>query len=199
MKTRVITALVMPGGWHKPEIDRAGRPLPNPIRGDTFEHLIENVTKFRTDNLIPLGNVLQDVEDFICATYPRSCGSVRGAKVSIEVSRSQPTAPTITDRMVAWLAGVLNNHSQEKLVLNTEARARAEVCRKCPLNVKWNISCGSCVEQVGRLSTAVRLGNDVPWGKKLFACKAAGHENRSAVWLRNPGPRPSNVPAHCWL
>jgi len=200
-KTRVITSMVMPGGWHKPENDRAGRPLPQSIRADTFWDLIDAVTKFRADNLIPIGNVLHDVEEYICKTHPGSC-THRGARVSVQITTA-PSAPstaqTITDQMIAWMDSRLDNHSVDRTVVDADARSRAEVCRKCPMNIKWNTGCGTCVDAVGRLSTALRLGKDVPGGRRLFACKILRHENRSAVWLDRSliGESPS-LPAHCW-
>jgi hypothetical protein len=201
-KTRVIEGIVMPGGWHKPEVDRAGRPLPQPIRAGTFDELVVAVTKFRADNLIPIGNVVQDCEDYICTNFPSSCIRVKGASVQVTMTRGPAATPTqrLTDDMLQWMDKVLDKHESDRLILPNEAKSRAEVCRKCPLNKQWNISCGSCTEQVGRLGTAIRLGHDTPWGKKLYACTAARFECRSAVWLRHPlEVKPDGLPGHCWL
>jgi hypothetical protein len=200
-KTRVLTAMVMPGGWHKPEVDRAGRQLREPIRADTFWDLIAAVTKFRADNLIPIGNVQHDVEEYICEKFPNSCVS-RGATAVVEIRVAPPAvnpAQTLTDNMIGWMDKRLNNHSVDRIVIDSEARQRAEVCRKCPMNVKWNTGCGTCVDAVGRLSTALRLGKDVPGGKRLFACRVLQHENRSAVWLDKSLVETSpTLPGHCW-
>lgn len=203
-KTRVITGIVMPGGWHKPELDRAGRPMKEPIRASTFEELVQAVIKFRADNLIPIGNAAQDCEDYICNTFPNACLSITGATAQVTVTRGAASTETqsLTDAMIQWMDRTLDNHDESRLVLLSEAKSRAEVCRKCPFNKPWNISCGSCSEQVGRLGTAIRLGRDTPWGKRLYACRLFRLETRSAVWLRNPvNTLQTSVqkPAHCWV
>lgn len=197
--SRVIQAIVMPGGWHKPEKDRSGRNMPEPIRADTYTDLIAAVAKFRADNVIPIGNVEQDIEDYICANFPHMCHNVPGAQVSIvSVSRISP-AQTLTDKTILWLESKIDNHSVDKLVLDPEAKRRAEICAKCKFNQKWNSNCGACFEAISRMSSIVRYGNDVPQGKSLYSCQILGHENRAAVWLNASELSTSHdLPSHCW-
>ncbi|MCK9587766.1 MAG: hypothetical protein M0Q93_00200 [Terrimicrobiaceae bacterium] len=148
--------------------------------------------------MIPIGDPLADVEKYICEKFPGSCHSVPGATVQVTVKRG--STDKLTDEMIAWLDRALINHSQDKLVLKAKALERGEICRKCPMNVSWNRSCGVCSEAVGRLSSMVRAGQDVAFGKRLFACRVFKHENRSAVWLREQPPQEASgsAPAFCW-
>ena len=202
MSHQVIESIVMPGGWHKPEKDRLGRDMPEPIRAATYQDLVEAVTKFRADNLIPIGDVKTEIDEYICLTYPHMCHSIVGAEVVVKIShgpRSAIAAKTLTDEMIQTMDRQLTNYSSENLELRQEAQRRADICRKCQFNVRWNSSCGSCLEAVNRMSTILRGGQDVAHSRELRACQILKHENRSAVWLRLDGVASNpDLPQHCW-
>jgi hypothetical protein len=193
---RVTTSMVMPGGWHKPEVDRLGRQFPTPIRAATYDLLITAVAKFRADNGIPVGEPQKDVDDYICSAFPRQCNDFASdASVSIAI----PQAVTLTDKMLQVMEKQLENHSEERLELKQEAARRADICRGCPFNVRWNTGCGACFEAVNRMSATLRIGNHVPRDRDLRACRLLCHENRSAVWLRLEHIGTStDLPGFCW-
>lgn len=198
--SRVIQSIVMPGGWHKPEKDRSGRDLPEPVRADTYKDLIAAVAKFRADNVIPIGDVEADVENYICQNFPHMCHNVPGAEVTVTISTGNKSAfQTLTDRTIQWLDEKIDNHSIDKLVLAPEAKRRADICAKCKFNQRWNSNCGACFEAITRMSSVLRYGNDVPNGKDLYSCQILGHENRSAVWLKASELKTSHdLPQPCW-
>lgn len=195
----VIESLVMPGGWHKPELDRLGRPMPQPIRANTYRELIANVTKFRADNVIPIGDVKAEVDEYICKNFPHMCHNIDGATISITITHHPSPIKTLTDDMIQWLDSRVENHSSDELELRSEAQRRADICRRCKFNTRWNDNCGSCNEAVKRLSSILRVGNDVGHSRQLKACQILRHENRAAVWLRMEkiGNNP-DLPQHCW-
>jgi GH24 family phage-related lysozyme (muramidase) len=197
MNREVIQSIVMPGGWHKPEKDRLGRDMPEPIRADTYKELIEAVVKFRADNMIPIGNVREEVNEYICSSYPHMCHGVPGAEVTITVT--QGTVQSLTDEMIQWLDRQVENHSPETLELAEEAQRRAAICKMCPYNIQWNSGCGSCSDAVNRLSTILRVGKTLSNASQLRACQILKHENRAAVWLRldKIGNSPE-LPGECW-
>jgi hypothetical protein len=199
MKREIIEAMVMPGGWHKPEKSRAGMDMPVPIRADTYKQLIEAVIKFRADNVIPIGDAKADVDEYICSNFPHMCHPEGAVSVEVYVDNKSNEIKTLTDQMLHWLDRSIENHSIENLEMRTEAMRRADICLGCRYNTKWNSGCGSCSEAVGRMSNILRLNNDVPRGDKLKACQILKHENRSAVWLKKEKIMRSNdVPNHCW-
>jgi hypothetical protein len=193
---RVITSMVMPGGWHKPEVDRLGRQFPQPVRAATYELLIMAVAKFRADNSIPVGDPKKDVDDYICTAFPRMCHDFKSdASVTIAI----PQAVTLTDRMLQKMEKQLENHSEERLELKQEATRRADICRGCQFNVRWNTGCGACFEAVNRMSATLRMGRHAPRDRDLRACRILQHENRSAVWLRlDYIGTSSDLPGFCW-
>jgi hypothetical protein len=195
----IIEAMVMPGGWHKPEKNRVGMDMPEPIRADTYRKLIEAVIKFRADNVIPIGDAKADVDEYICANFPHMCHPEGSTTVEVYVSNDSNELKTLTDHMIQWLDRSIDQHSIENLEINTEAKRRADICLNCRYNTKWNSNCSSCSEAVSRMSSVLRLGNDVPRGHKLKACQILKHENRSAVWLKKEKIMKSNdIPSHCW-
>lgn len=195
----VIESVVMPGGWHKPEKNRAGMVMPAPIRADTYKQLIEAVIKFRADNVIPIGDAKADVDEYICSNFPHMCHPELPYTVEVYVDNKSNEIKTLTDHMLQWLDKTIEHHSIDNLEMRTEALRRADICLGCRYNTKWNSSCGSCSEAVGRMSNILRLGNDVPRGHKLKACQILKHENRAAVWLKKEKIMRSNdVPNHCW-
>jgi hypothetical protein len=196
--SRVIESVIMPGGWHKPEKDRLGRDGIT-VRADTYRQLIAAIIKFRSDNIIPIGNVESELESWLCETYPHMCHQVYGAEVSIFFERGPSPIQEITDKLLQWLDSRIRDHSVNKLELQSEARRRAEICCSCQYNVNWNSNCGTCSEAVNRMSTILRFGNDVHGSDKLKACQLLGHENRAAIWLKNENVGSSpDLPNFCW-
>lgn len=191
----------MPLGWHKPELDRLGRNMPQPIRANTYKELVQAVTKFRADNGIPLGDTKAEIDEYICTNYPHMCHKARAhVRIDVEVKARTDARLTLTDDMIQWLESMLVNHSMDQLELKSEAMRRAEICRKCPMNVRWNRGCGSCVEAVNRLSAILRYGKELAHARELRACRILRHENRAAVWLRKSRLGMSDaLPSNCWL
>lgn len=196
--SRVIQGITMPGGWHKPEKDRLGRDMPQPIRATSYKDLINAVTKFRADNIIPIGDVKAEVDEYICTNFPRMCHRSQ-ADISVTVDMPNTHMKTVTDRMIQTMDAQIREHSIEELELKQEAQRRAEICRRCRFNVRWNTGCGSCREAVNRMSMILRSGNSVPHERELHACQILGHENRSAVWLKlEKIGRSPELPGFCW-
>lgn len=188
----------MPDGWHKPEKDRLGRDMPHPIRAMTYRDLIDAVTKFRADNVIPIGDVKADVDEYICSNFPHMCHKSK-AEIRVSVDIPKTHLRTVTDRMIQTMDDQIKDHSVEDLELKQEAQRRAEICRRCRFNVRWNTGCGSCREAVNRMSMILRSGNSVPHERDLHACQILAHENHSAVWLKldKIKHRP-DLPGFCW-
>jgi hypothetical protein len=172
--------------------------MPEPIRAPTYRALIDAVVKFRADNVIPIGDVRAEIDEYICKNFPRMCHQFEGV-ARIEVAHSVSPIRTLTDEMIQTMDRQIQDHSTENLELKQEAQRRADVCAGCRFNVRWNSNCGSCVEAVNRMSAILRAGQTVHHERELRACQILRHENRSAVWLRMDkiGTSP-DLPGYCW-
>lgn len=198
----VVESIVMPRGWHKPEKDRRGVDLPEPIRASSYVDLIAAVTKYRVDNEIALGDVKREINDYICDNWPHMCHEFPADQVTISYQQTAGDVPpkTLTEEVLTWMSEATTNHAADDLVLPEEARRRAEICSTCPKNKKLPSSCSSCIEAVDRMSVVLRNGKSTPKDKKLGVCTVLSHENRAAVWLRKDKLRTSDqLPSHCWL
>lgn len=195
--SRIIQGRVMPGGWHVMTDNKVGGKTR--IDGDTLPDVLEHLISYRLDNVIPLGDPLKDIEEYVCGNWPDFCHKVFGATVVVNVNLpSQPTR-TLLDRIIIWIEAQTKNLSPEVLVTRDEAQRRAEICERCPMNVKWKESCSTCNENISRLVSVMRLGQSLPRDKKLLACSAFGHENRAAVWLKRERiGSVANLPSNCW-
>lgn len=201
VNTRIIQGMIMPTGWHYMQ--------PLPVGGTTridshdCESLIQAIVDFRMNNMMPIGDPLADLEHYVCDQWPTFCHSVPGAIVNVQVNvGADRAAPqTFVDRMVLWMEQQTNDLGQHSLVLSGEAQRRADICKRCNLNMPWRTSCGTCNGNVDRVATMLRQGNELPnHDGHLKACRILAQENRTAVWMRRERlGHDASLPAHCWL
>lgn len=178
----------MPDGWHYEQDGFI-------IRADnSHEQLIENVTHWRIQNNKPVGDVRKDVNDWICAKYPRQCNVVNpnfsdGGTI---VNDTQ----AYLDKITSWAH--IKSKVNGKLVDGQIAGERAYKCQHCPNNKVWaKTGCQSCIQNMQRLLISVRQNKDVSQGAELGGCTVLKHDNRTAVWLEENNTL-DNLPGHCW-
>lgn len=199
--TRIIEGVIPPGGWHFMQPMLHGQP-DHQITSWDLEHLIQAVIDWRVDNGRPVGDVLAEVEAYICGYAPHQCHNTPGASVVVSVAVTPDrteVGQTFVDRMVQWLELQINELDRNAIVLEYEANRRAEICSRCPKNVRWLTSCGKCNDNVDRLSTIIRNGATLDRERRLMACGILNHHNPTAVFLRleRVGSSP-DCPDNCW-
>ena len=106
----------------------------------------------------------------------------------------------MVDRVIAWLERMTEGVSMDNIVLEPEARRRADLCISCPKNVRWKTGCSNCNDNIERLSAIVRMGRRMLKNPKLKACAVLGQELKAAVWLRRDRVLSDNpaLPGYCW-
>jgi hypothetical protein len=103
---------------------------------------------------------------------------------------------TLVDRILDWAGGLVN----PDLHFRAEAEVKARVCVSCKSNTQWRGGCAPCVQRAERVLLSIRCGNDLPTvGEQLLGCEIHGHDNRTAVWLKDNVKRKENSPKECWL
>jgi hypothetical protein len=184
---RVPENMVIPSGWHY--IQNGVR-----IEAPTKNELIEKITQYRSDQRMPVGNPLEDFENYVCQTFPMFC-SGEGVK-PVVVSSAQE----LKDQMSQWISNVLKK--KQDVVDDTTAAKRAKVCIDCSKNIPWKSGCAPCIRNIENGGLIARHGRDLPLsGKHLHACSVCKHDNKTAVWLKNIKDY-SNVeatPDWCWM
>jgi hypothetical protein len=209
---RVLSSIVMPGGWHFEQklVSSPQRPRTQRIGASTYDQLLDNVFKFRLNNLemVPAGTatkelVEQDVSFFICGHYPGNCTGTRaqfaqmkggewpGRKYKVDYRRP-------LTRIEDWITRL--NQENLKFVDNTVALSRAQICIKCSLHQNWRSGCGPCNENATRRATLIRGSHVMGLEGKLKACLAYGTLQEVSVWLEQDFSTAvsKRIPAECW-
>lgn len=161
------------------------------IDAETPENLVGAVIRFRLENNIPTEGTEGDVHEFTCKRVPRFC---RGE--GLVVAPQFPRQVSLVDRILDWVGSV----EDTKLHFRADAEFRAKVCLSCKHNTQWRGGCGTCVQRAERVLMSIRRGNDIPSiGEGLLGCNIHGHDNRTAIWLKNNVKRKENAPKECWM
>jgi hypothetical protein len=209
--TPVMTGVMMPGGYHYEENSKT-------IIEDavSYDDLINKLAEYRGFNGLPLGNPQQDIDNYICKTYPNMCRQYPPAPEEgvdqVELSYGVPLQKTPRERVMNWAVNRMQKAGQIEFVDHERADMRAAICDSCPLKVRWNEpieGCPGCqvyVEEAEAMLVKIRANKEIPFHSKLdgLSCKVAGHDLHTAVWLEEPGLRhrknyTGKFPNECWL
>jgi hypothetical protein len=186
-----IWGMVPPGGWHYQDGDVR-------LEGWSLDNLYDVVRNYRAENNLPLGDVVGDVNSFVCGNFPNYC---HGVDMVVVTSIEQPNQQTelLTD-ITVWAKNTLTTNKRIDFVTDELAEARAKICARCPKNVKWRSGCQSCITATDRLSVSIRQARETKTSRSLGGCSIMRHDNRSAVFFdKNNFNKPQNLPAKCWL
>lgn len=151
--------------------------------GDTLEKLVSHLASYRKRNGFPVGDPQREVEEQICDTYPHLCGSSFNGRM-------------LASRVVSNLVEDVTRRGF-MLVSPEEAKRRAAICAKCPMNVNWAEHCPPCKRKAKQFLPHLVRPNK-PY-KRLIgrACHSAGDDLSVAVWLLE-GRLVGGAPAECW-
>ena len=190
MPNRVKTAIVPPGGW---------RYDPYGLEASGYPEIIEAILTYRLQNMIPVGNVEQDFEDWFCQKFPGYCHPVFGGvqqPIIIEV----PVQNTrLVDDVQVWAMKLYRDPRAKNLVPEAEALRRASICIACPKNKEWKGGCQNCNDNAERLLAVLRSRGDVGVSNQLQGCTALRHCNRTAAWMPKELINQGDVPNNCWM
>jgi len=189
--------MVPPGGFVYPQ-PLGGGTKTKVLSGDSEDHLIEVVTRFRVQNRIEVGDPRGDVHHYRCSQHPGYC-----KKPGVRLSRKRRLSPGITEksllhRIFEWVADLWETPvASRKLAGGAEVAERARICLSCPARREWRHGCPACVSATDRSSYIMRKGRDV-FSRPDTGCSHHGWDLRLAVLLENPVPISSGAPPGCW-
>lgn len=168
------------------------------ITGSSYKNLLDNVTTYRAENHIPVGDVEGDVTNYICGNWPHFC---HGVDMVVVTSVTSPTSQSdLMNDISTWARNILHSNKQVNLVSDELAEERAKICRQCPNNVNWRGGCSSCIAATDRISASIRNARDTKSSAVLGGCKLLRHDNRSAIFFDKEMLSISNdLPNFCWL
>ena len=186
-----IEGLIPPSGHHYMEGDVK-------ITGSSYKNLLENVTNYRAENHIPVGDVEGDVTNYICGNWPHFC---HGVDMVVVTSVTSPTGRSeLMNDISTWARNILHSNERNQLVSDDLAEQRAKICRQCPNNVNWRGGCSSCIAATDRICASIRNARDTKSSAVLGGCKLLRHDNRTAIFFDKDKLSESNdLPEFCWL
>lgn len=178
-----------PGGFYFVDSEGVRFDAENAVK------LASAIREYRILNGKPIGNPLQEVNDFTCARYPTGC---RGAE---RIAPVNTPGIHLVGRVNRWLSLVSRalGRNSTAYVSKDIAEMRAKVCVACPKQKNWHAGCLSCNEGSRRLSFAARKGQETSVGEKLLGCDVLGEDTRTSVFLDKLTPSENpDLPANCW-
>lgn len=204
--------MVPPDGWHFPVGPGGTKPI---LTGNDFEDLTKRVLEYRIGNSQRPGNPEAEITEYICTNWPHFCGGgalaaeqpidmPKPSKKRIPVQKDvAPKNPmSFLERVTSWITIRWRHAGNFHLVDANVAERRAGICARCPMNQEWRNGCPPCVEKNDRELLMLRQNRYTRQHKHLLGCRAAGHDNQTAVWLPEILLRHRKhyqLPSFCWL
>lgn len=184
----IKTGIVPPGGWtvnfHGVEFKAYG-----------FEELQDIILKYRSQNLLPIGDPAHEIQEYICSRYPNQCGESRAA---IQPTHQEAPQKRLIDKIMEWCQQVYT--TDRALVPDMVAMDRASYCQSCPMQMTWEDQCPKCVQDVRRLTMILRGAKDTPFGNNCKACRVYEFDTRTALWMKDVKKEQlASAPARCWV
>src|SRR5688572_8545784 len=164
------------------------------IRGDTFKELVNNVSAYRVNNHIPIGNPEQDVLFHYAKHWP---WMVKEDREAVEVKEDSAYAEYREWVEFTW------RHPITRIITPKQASDRWKVCETCPYNQKRDWKETKESTELARRAFLLRRGVGVP--KNLGICSL--HKNAdipvlsfSEIPVSNAERRKdAELPAGCWV
>lgn len=162
-----------------------------------MEDLLFKIAQKRAELKIPVGDVRQELTDYICGQWPHYCVGLPGpARKPGDIQ--PPQGKTAFDALVATLVRWLRTPCRE-LVPQEEAERRAKICSECPLQVSVKAPCGPCAISNKRSFYLVRQGRATKLDIRLKICGRLSQDNQTAVHLPlGHISSQASLPDHCW-
>lgn len=199
LKEYGVNESIMPQeeGWRyeQPFQDGIQRIPPKGCAG-TPKKLCELVKWFRVNNGIDQGNIEQDVAEYIKRVSPMNDRFPNRKKK--EEPRPAKKRPYI-ERIRDWLISIAPK--RPVLLIEDDARERADTCIGCRQNVKWVTGCLPCCENVKSRGQNLRQRPSFELDDSLGACRLHDLYLPAAVFLDIDSlpVRRSDAPPQCWL
>lgn len=165
------------------------------ITGLSFADLYAKIAKYRAAHKLAPGNPEAEFVEKVCREQPTHClGAAR------PVQQREARRASLNTRILNWIERVVPRFNSTKGAQATEARRRAEICAKCPLNKEWESACAGCTASVRKVRTTLvgRLANKITGGDNLHGCDPLGEDIKLSIWMERPPEKNTDLPANCW-
>jgi hypothetical protein len=199
----IQTDISLPGGWNYPQTLNDGQVVT--VTGMGYDALKREVLAFRLRHLDMVDpetatpeKVAKDLRSYVCGRWPNWCAEPNGTAPAFQppVVPESAFVPLIA-RINHWFSAISGR--SVGFVEPSDANRRAAICVDCPSNLRWETSCGPCVQQTRHASLVVKGSRKTLYEDDLLGCRAYGHLNPVAVWLTDTASVVLHPPpANCW-
>lgn len=186
---KVNPNLFFPGGYYFKEADGTM------LKAASWRSLYAKVRTYREINKLPAGNPEVEVNAQKCAQSPNLCHEdvPTVPKPVTEKQRTESLKSAVLRSMTEMARRVSAN--EVSFVNDGLAAARADVCRRCPLQTEVGSGCGSCKAAVRALAKQIRGKHPELPGS---ACSVFQTHTPSQAYLDDPAVRRDDLPPECW-
>lgn len=163
------------------------------LNGNDWNSVIRAVRAYRKRNRLPDGAPADEVHEQVCAANPSACYQQDETTVK-ELKRA-----SLKGRVLRWFSELIRNREKNPInfVPDEEARAREDVCQKCPNNTALpDTGCGPCKKAIREQRRSVIGGR--PEYKRLHSCSVLGEDLQASVHLDLQVVDSPELPGHCW-
>lgn len=165
------------------------------LRSSSWRSLYAKVAEYRRINGKPPGDPENEVQAQACARSPHLCHDDKPAVPAprTEKQRNESLKSAVLRSMSEMARRVSKN--EVNFVPDDLAAARADVCRRCPMQVSVGGGCGSCKQAVRGLAKQIRGKHPELPGD---GCSIFQIHTPSQAYLDDPGVRQGELPPECW-
>jgi len=167
------TLITPPGGWRYEQPETGVM-----VRATTLKELYDRVVVHRKNNGLKMGNVLADIQNFLCKSGADCFDTPQGSDMP------SVTVNTVLNALKTMVGGMVDAG---------EAGRRAAVCQTCPMNVPI-AGCFGCRNIIPTITKHI-LGKQT-FGLEKRGCKVCGCSLSAKVWFESSTP--GNYPSWCW-
>lgn len=187
---RVNPNLFFPGGYIFRETDGTL------LKSSSWRSLYKKVEDYRKLNGMPAGDVDSEVQAQACARSPQLCqeDSPPAPPPPRTEKQRNESLKTVVLRSMHELSRRVDEKSAQ-FVPDALAAARADVCRRCPMQVEVGSGCGSCKAAVRGLAKQIRGSHPELPGN---CCSIFQSHTPSQAYFDDPAVRNDALPAECW-
>jgi hypothetical protein len=169
-------------------------------KADQWEHLVNRVADYRKRAGKPPGDPKAEIEAQVCARQPGYCrGQLTTPPPSRPARRDGAGAGNLTARVTKWFVGMLSlkRTGVMRKASTEEARRRAAICARCPMQKAFSGVCGSC-KATRKQAGQVLLGTDKRVNSALQGCAVLGEDTSISVHLESEPVNNPELPSECW-
>lgn len=170
------------------------------LKTATYDLLVQEIIKWRTQNGIPVGEPEVDIDNYYCSRWPNYCQVTQNEEKVIQKNIN------LSKQVNAWAAITMRETPMGgyALVDQNVAVNRCKICISCPFNRAWKSDCSTCTKATDTILIRLRQLRKIMLDESLLGCAINGFDNKTAVHLPLSAlnlteEKLQSIPQNCWI